>query len=322
MSDHPKETQGEEEIAELAFSEFLESRGPNQEFRISDLTVLKVNRPQAAKVPGTGYVGVGVRIEEVSFRMLKTPEIHLHCSNETCQGMRVFRNSEKTEVIFDKQNPTQQLFLVYRCSNCQRSTKTFAVRLTAALEKGAKSGLAVKFGELPPFGPPTPSRLVSLIGPDRDALLKGRRCENQSLGIGAFVYYRRVVENQKARILGEIRKVAEKIGVDQGKIDILAKAEKETQFSRALTMAKDAIPESLLINGHNPLALLHGALSEGVHAMSDDECLEIAGSIRVVLGELSERLTQALKDEAELKHALSSLMNRKKHDAESGESKD
>ena len=37
--------------------------------------------------------------------------------------------------------------------------------------------------------------------------MKGRRCGNLGLGIGAFVYYRRVVENQKSRILDEIIKV-------------------------------------------------------------------------------------------------------------------
>lgn len=44
---------------------------------------------------------------------------------------------------------------------------------------------------------------------------------------------------------------------------------------------------------------------------SDEQCLEMAGSARMVLGELSERLSQALKDEAELTKALSTLMNKK-----------
>ena len=56
-------------------------------------------------------------------------------------------------------------------------------------------------------------------------------------------------------------------------------------------MAKVAIPESLLINGHNPILLLHNALSEGVHAMTDEQCLELASSIRIVLAELSERIS-------------------------------
>lgn len=58
--------------------------------------------------------------------------------------------------------------------------------------------------------------------------------------------------------------------------------------------------------------LLHSALSEGVHALSDEECLSLASSVRIVLGELSDRLSQALKDEAESTKALSVLMHHKK----------
>ena len=77
-------------------------------------------------------------------------------------------------------------------------------------------------------------------------------------------------------------------------------------------MAKDSMPESLLINGHNPMLLLHNALSKGIHALTDEQCLELASNVRIVLGELSERLSQALKDEAELNKALSALMNKEK----------
>jgi len=52
-------------------------------------------------------------------------------------------------------------------------------------------------------------------------------------------------------------------------------------------------------------------LSDGLHLRSDEHCLEIASSIRVILAELSERLAQALKDEAELNKALSRLMAKK-----------
>ena len=91
-------------------------------------------------------------------------------------------------------------------------------------------------------------------------------------------------------------------------IAILKQAKNETQFSKALSSVKDALPQALLINGHNPLSLLHSALSEGLHNQTDEYCLEIASSVRVILGELSDRLGQALKDEAELNHALSKLL--------------
>jgi hypothetical protein len=79
---------------------------------------------------------------------------------------------------------------------------------------------------------------------------------------------------------------------------------------KAIESVKDSIPESLLVNGHNPLTLLHSALSEGLHAQTDEQCLELAQAVRVVLAELAERIGQALKDEAELNAAISRLMNR------------
>ena len=94
-----------------------------------------------------------------------------------------------------------------------------------------------------------------------------RRTENQGLGIGAFIYYRRVVENQKNRILHKVIDVSEKIRADNDKILQLKSAVKETQFSKALEMAKDVIPESLLIYGHNPISLLHSALTRIMHKM-------------------------------------------------------
>jgi hypothetical protein len=240
---------------------------------------------------------------------MRTPELQLHCSHESCNGTRFFRCVSGVNTCLEV-NDYEFVYVTYRCSNCQETEKTFSLAAKISVNKGTH-GECYKFGELPTYGPPVPPRLIKLIGPDRDEFLKGRRCENQGLGIGAFIYYRRVVENQKNRIIGEIIKVSEKIDASEDKIKILKNAINETQFSKALYMAKDAMPESLLINGHSPILLLHSALSEGVHALGDEQCLELASSIRVVLSELSERLSQALKDEAELSKALSTLMSRK-----------
>ena len=278
----------------ISFAQFLETSPPNQSTRIE------------------GIWNVYQYQGEDSYRGIITPEIQLHCSGETCNGPRFFRCISRPPALVE--GKFVNAFLTYRCWNCQKVEKLFSVsvRMDSHQKSYLQTGDALKLGEQPPFGPPTPARLIKLIGPDRDAFLKGRRCENQGLGIGAFVYYRRVVENQRSRILGEILQVAERVGAKPEAIETLKKAAAETQFSKAIDLAKSAIPESLLINGHNPLALLHSALSEGVHELTDDECLTIAGSIRVILAELSERLGQALKDEVELKQALDTLMNRPK----------
>ena len=291
MSEEQK-TEEKEEPEAVTFSEFLESIPPSSKTKID---------PLVEKTFSQG----------VKYQRLLTPEIQLHCSDNACNGTRFYRCTDKKEVTLST-DVNRFFYMSYRCSNCQRTIKKFS--LMAIEDKRGNSGQCYKVGELPVYGPPTPSRLISLIGPDREIFLKGMRCENQGLGIGAFVYYRRVVENQKNRILGEIIKVSKKIEAKTEITNILEAAMEETQFSKALASVKDALPQALLINGQNPLTLLYSALSDGLHDQSDEHCLEIASSVRVVLGELSEQLAQALKDEDEINNALSKLMIKKSKD--------
>jgi hypothetical protein len=268
--------------AELrTFADFLESCGPDSKHHVSDL----LGGPS-----GGGSI------------VLRTPEIELQC--EICNGLRRFECGGNHYVA----GQGDFEFLVYDCKNCERAQRTFA--LLVVPDENKSSGRVQKLGEFPPFGPPTPSRVMKLVGEDRELFLQGRRAELRGLGIGAFAYYRRVVEEQKSRIIEEIGKVALKIKPSKETEALFAKAEAETQFKTAIDLIKSAIPESLLIDGHNPLTLLHSALSEGLHAQTDEECLELATSIRVVLTELAERISTALKEEATLKSAVSRLLNR------------
>ncbi len=248
-----------------------------------------------AKEPGSG-----------SWR-LATPAIKLFCDDPECDD----------ETFFDAEHSGgspnydhfQEYFLSYRCRHCQRSSKLFAVLVKLEFEN-AKTlrGEAEKIGEYPIFAPHVPSRVNKLIGPDREFFFKGRRAESQGMGIGAFGYYRRAVENQKNRIIDEILRVCQRIGASPQVIKELERAKAETQFHKAVQIIKKGIPDVLKIDGHNPLLLLHSALSEGLHSQDDEQCLELATSIRIVLTELAERLDQALKEQAELKTAVSRLL--------------
>src|SRR5574337_1229590 len=116
---------------------------------------------------------------------VRTPEIELHCTQ--CNGQRFFAPSNSGAYL-DERKPVDT-FLDYVCRNCRRTLKTFAIG--AAYDQEAKKWGVFKYGEKPSFGPPTPARAITLVGPDRDQFLNGRRCENQGLGVGACVYYRR-----------------------------------------------------------------------------------------------------------------------------------
>ncbi|OHB85786.1 MAG: hypothetical protein A2V98_17505 [Planctomycetes bacterium RBG_16_64_12] len=136
---------------------------------------------------------------------------------------------------------------------------------------------------------------------------KGLRSENQGLGIGAFAYYRRVVENQKGRLLDAIINVGRKTGLVPKAIATLESAKSETQFSKAIESIKDAIPDAIRIKGRNPLTLLHAPLSEGIHDKTDEECLGLATDVREILFAMAEKIAEALREQKALDDAIKNL---------------
>ncbi|MSR71608.1 MAG: hypothetical protein EXS50_03015 [Candidatus Taylorbacteria bacterium] len=261
-------------------------------------------------VPPSKYATViDMREENSAYRTLEQlnlPEILLFCGQESCNGERLFEN---TNTITFQENKETNSYARYRCKNCEITMKVYS--LSAKFNLNEPSGTMFKFGEYPQFGPPTPAKVVKILGLEREYYFKGRQSENQGLGIAAFAYYRRVVENQKDKIFDEIIHTVKKISPeDTSLISELEAAKRENQFSKAVESIKHAIPQIFLIDGNNPLTLLHSALSEGLHGKSDKECLEIATSIRVVLTEMVERMSNALKDSAELKSAVGRILRK------------
>jgi hypothetical protein len=278
-----------EQPQEIKLKDFLEKVPPGILYTIIDLHVDQINSIQKRK-------------------SINIPELYLYCNHKNCNGYRIFKYKNKYNP--DIYSELKELFLEFICKNCESSSKVYALFCKYS-SKGDKFGEFNKFGELPEFGPPIPAKAISLIGPDRDLFLTGRRAENQGMGIGSFVYYRRVVENQKNRIFDEIIRVLQKISPDDPIIKDLENAKSEIRFSKAVDTIKHALPQSLHINGYNPLTLLHSALSGGVHEHSESECLELATSIRTIIFEFAERLGQALKDEAELNAAVARLAKKR-----------
>jgi len=273
---------GSAQVPQIEWKEFLERYAPGKVHSVTGL---------AKAIPPSGTVF-----------LLETPILQLYCDSEDCKDHCFFKCTSGTGNVGAA---WQYILLHYKCRNCDITTKTFAVR--ARLSGNSISGEAVKLGEWPPFGPHVPSRVITLLRDDRELFFKGRRAESQGLGIGAYAYYRRVVENQKDRLIEEIIKVANRTKAGPEILATLEVARKETQFTKALNLIKEAIPPVLRIDGQSPLQLLHEATSKGIHELSDEECLARAEVIRLALTKLADRISQALKDERELREAVGRL---------------
>jgi len=294
----PKATAGEDPLG-APESTKGETTGEASVAETVDLSVALESFPPGRRAT----IAVLGRLNHTGRYEFLTSDIRIHCPDGQCTGVRLFFCENSSGVSVDEKWSFR--FLYYKCRNCGISRRTFAIR--SRLTQGP-AGEIEKLGEVPAFGPFTPPRVISLIGPERDSFLKGRRAETQGLGIGAFSYYRRVVESQWQRLIGQIIKVAERLEAPPEMLTNLMAASKESQFSRAVELIKDGIPDVLKVKGHNPLTVLYAALSDGLHAASDEHCLELAGSVRVVLTDLAERIDQALKDQTELHQAVSKLL--------------
>jgi hypothetical protein len=237
-------------------------------------------------------------------------EIHIHCAHEKCRGVRRHVRSGKSGLLVHAGDLYQ--FVSYECTNCTIPGKVFGVKARLST---LKKGMCVKLYEEPAFGHPIPKRLFQVIGEtNREPFLQARRAIGRGLGIGAYTYYRRIVENTKFELVDSVLEVARATNASPDQIKLIEHAQSERQFSKAIETLRDAsaIPAVLLIDGHNPLTLLHDLLSEGIHELTDQECLKRAQEAEVILCEIADRMQIALTERKTVKAAITSIMNRKR----------
>jgi hypothetical protein len=274
------------------FKEFLEKCSP-------DIAVVVTYR---ASGPHQGSY------DRHTYYRLVAPELDLHCEN--CDGTRAFQyvgndlTTLHNDVVFEE--------LDYECKNCKEGHK-FRKRFCIAVSGAGAVGPVQKIGEYPAYSPVTSRKVYDLIGDNhRELFLKGRRAELRGLGIGAFAYYRRIVDDQKDLIIDQLVKAAELLGASSNVLELFASAKAEDQFSNAIKKIKDALPKGLFIGGHNPLTILYDVLSDGIHDLSDEECLTHARTVRTLLIALADRVAEISKDEAKVKEAIGNFLNRKR----------
>jgi hypothetical protein len=239
-------------------------------------------------------------------------QIQVHCDHSNCGGIR--RHTKKKDTAFQI-GENFYGYVYYGCINCNHSIKVFAIKAERS-GNGVTDypGTCTKIYQEPSFGSPIPKRLFHVIGEaNREYFLQARRAIARGLGVGAYSYYRRIVENTKFDLVNSVLEVAQATNAPSGQIELLKAAHAETQFSKAIEMLRGegAIPPVLLVDGHNPLSLLHDLLSEGIHQLSDAECLKRSQEAEIVLCEIAERMQIAMTERKSVKSAIASIMNRK-----------
>ena len=88
--------------------------------------------------------------------------------------------------------------LKYICAHCQKFARYFFVKVA----DDKKS--IMKVGQYPAWDVSTDPNIERMLGEHADYFKKGLICESQGYGIGAFAYYRRIVEEIIGQLLEDI----------------------------------------------------------------------------------------------------------------------
>ncbi len=166
--------------------------------------------------------------------------------------------------------------------------------------------IAMKIGQYPPIERlPEKEVLAYLTDEDKDNYKKALTTLSFGFGIGAYAYFRRIVENEIKRFVQDISQL-EFENADKVK-NALQQYEHNHQMTNLIDTITPYVPASLLVGGQNPIKLLYQQLSEGIHQYSESECMARAQSLDIILRFTIKKVNSEKYEIKKVKEALKRL---------------
>lgn len=178
----------------------------------------------------------------------------------------------KIRELTDTKN-AKVLLLIYLCASCEKFHRYFLIKIDENLK------YLQKIGQFPSYKRPTSKEIKNYLGDYLDYYEKGLMLEYHGYGIGAYAYYRRIIEGIIDDLLERIKSLMTE---DEKKKyeEPLNLAKKQKIAKKKIEIVKDLIPELLI---QETLIILHEALSIGLHAESDERIMDNAQILRRTL---------------------------------------
>jgi len=234
------------------------------------------------------------------------PAIKMDCPQ--CDSDQTFNmQNAYGDVIIDGGNAksvNQVVRAEYLCASCKTYKRFFLIKISS-------DGQAVtKVGQFPEPNISIKSNVLKILGDYKEHYRKGLTCEKQGYGIGAFAYYRRIIEGILEELLDSIADLIE--GDEKDKyLEALKKTKKEHKATDKIELIKDLLPPILKPEGINPLDVIYGELSKGIHSLADEECLVTAVHIKKTLDLLQTQVSQTKGQAKEFTESMRKLLDKK-----------
>lgn len=237
-------------------------------------------------------------------RSLAIWQIDAHC--DVCDQSRPFQDQSSRgggAGMPDNVLKSGTSHFYFLCVSCNNSSREYLVEQVLDDEKIRLQ----KYGELPRTILVRDRILQKFLQDDRDSYEKAIICLSHEYGIAAFAYFRRIIENNINRLLDLVQEDAQSSGGDKETLDAIGELRKDAPMSEKIKVANLALPSHLKPDGLNPLGRLYQVLSEGVHNMSDEECLAKAKATSECLTFLVSELASRREHRNRFKSMVSKL---------------
>lgn len=235
----------------------------------------------------------------------KTTPINMHCHE--CKSVQTFNTTRDLKNIKGKYYHLASdnvLHLLYVCQSCRSFERNFYIYCNS------DGNEFYKVGQHPEWEIKMDKNLEKILNKHAKTFRKGLVCESQGYGIGAFAYFRRITEEIIDELLDSITDLIEEENKDKY-LEALKKT-KETRVTQdKINLIKDLLPSTLKPNGRNPLGILHSELSEGLHSLDDEQCLESATHVKSILIFLVNQILHMKETSKSFTDSMKNLLDKK-----------
>ena len=233
------------------------------------------------------------------------PKINMFC--EVCDSEQTFiMNNDYWDDMNRLNIPVDNLcdLTRYLCVGCDTFHRYFLIKISRNLDS------IMKVGQYPPRDISMDKNTEKSLKDHAAIFKKGLICESQGYGIGAYAYYRRIVE----LIIDELLDSISDLIVDEDKTKYQKALDDTKSVNNAqqkIELVKDLLPPILRPNGMNPLSVLHNNLSCGLHKENDEECLRLAEEVRGVLIFLINQTIRSKESSKTFTDGMKKLLDKK-----------
>jgi hypothetical protein len=193
--------------------------------------------------------------------------------------------------------------VTYKCRNCNA---TFSVWSTWSDVKG--KAVFQKYGQHPKFEVNPPKNLEKSLGGYVGFWRTGMTLRHHGYGLGALVYFRRIVEGMTKALLGMLADTMEVSGDSPQEVTAVRNLiEAKRPFEEKMELAAKMIPQHLRPAGANPFQTIFEIVSGGIHADTDEACCDLVDTLAEGMGLLFANLNTHIEERKKFMEAAKKM---------------